>query len=148
MRVVTLWGKARVGVWWWGRSADASAGKPHRTAWLVRRPGAAGRAGGAEAWQPLHRHPGGNPGFHAALALFARAMPAMAAAAEAVARAVGAPFLRSDFFVGSERWGVRLNEVAYGSGVDYLNRADDGSGGIVDDTPTIAQILQEGFARC
>ncbi|CAK0800958.1 unnamed protein product, partial [Prorocentrum cordatum] len=23
MRVVTLWGKARVGVWWWGRSSDA-----------------------------------------------------------------------------------------------------------------------------
>merc|ERR1712032_1736715 len=66
----------------------------------------------------------------------------------AIAVSVGAPFLRSDFFLGSEKWGVRLNEVAYCSGIKYFNLADDGSRRIVDDDPAIAQILQEGMSRC
>jgi len=71
----------------------------------------------------------------------------MAKAAECIATAVGAPFLRSDFFIGSERWGIRLNEVAYGSGVDYCRRSTESSTPI-DDGPAIAQILQEGFKVC
>jgi len=54
--------------------------------------------------------------------------------------------LRSDFFIGSAQWGVRLNEVAYGCGVDYRNETEDGH--IVDDAPAIAHILQEGMMRC
>merc|ERR1719240_2280380 len=42
MRVVTLWGKARIGIWWWGRRSanpdPESKEKPQRTTWLVRRP--------------------------------------------------------------------------------------------------------------
>jgi len=99
-----------------------------------------------DGWEIIHQHKGHNPGFDAALELFRRAMPAMAAAAEAIATAAGAPFLRSDFFVGSGRWGVRLNEVAYGSGIDYRRK---GSGAdLVDDSPAIARILQEGHALC
>jgi len=88
-----------------------------------------------------------NRGFEMALRLFRKAMPAMSAAAEGIATAVGAPFLRSDFFVGNSKWGVRLNEVAYGSGVDYRQRAA-GRAGLIDDGPTIAQILQEGLSLC
>lgn len=68
-------------------------------------------------------------------------MPRMAQIAESVATAFGAPFLRSDFFVGSERWGVRLNEVAYGSGVDFRRRGKD-------DSAELAHILQEGLRCC
>lgn len=70
----------------------------------------------------------------------------MAATTEALAAAVGAPFLRADFFVGSPTMGVRLNEVAYGCGVDYKTRSENGQ--IADDAPAIAQILQEGMALC
>jgi hypothetical protein len=151
MRVVTLWGKARLGIWWWGRkvvgTTPAKGQKPQRTAWLVRKSNASLLANGEESWEALHEHQGDNKGFDAALQLFIRAMPAMAAAAESIAKAVGAPFLRSDFFVGSEKWGVRLNEVAYGSGVD-CRRKESGSDEVVDDGPVIARILQEGFKHC
>lgn len=52
------------------------------------------------------------------------------------------------FFVGSAEWGVRLNEVAYGCGVDYRARVEDGSGRLVDDAPSIARILREGMSLC
>jgi len=81
------------------------------------------------------------------LKLFLEAMPAMAATAESIAKAVGAPFLRSDFSVGSEKWGVRLNEVAYGSGADCRKKVEGVDEG-VDDGPVIARILQEGFKHC
>jgi len=71
----------------------------------------------------------------------------MAAAAESIAKALGAPFLRSDFFVGSDKWGVRLNEVAYGSGVDCRRKVRH-TNEVVDDAPVIARILQEGFRHC
>jgi len=155
MRVVTLWGKARVGVWWWGRpnaasgsvAGGASTGSaPQRTTWLLRQAVRPGCFSEDDGWEIIHQHKGHNPGFDAAVELFRRAMPAMAIAAEAIATAVGAPFLRSDFFVGSGRWGVRLNEVAYGSGIDYRRK---GSGAeLVDDGPAIARILQEGHALC
>eukprot|EP00440_Ansanella_granifera_P007726 gb/GFBE01008358.1/.p1 GENE.gb/GFBE01008358.1/~~gb/GFBE01008358.1/.p1 ORF type:complete len:610 (+),score=114.03 gb/GFBE01008358.1/:1-1830(+) len=155
MRIVTLWGKARVGIWWWGRQADP---KGRRTTWLVRCPKTPGKLSNDDDWEAIHEHSGDNKGFEVALALFKEAMPGMAAAGEAIAAAVGAPFLRSDFFVGSSKWGVRLNEVAYGSGVDYKRRLRGGSsqftaggtwhGGLVDDGPAIAEILQEGFRIC
>merc|ERR1712107_374892 len=44
-------------------------------------------------------------------------------------------------------WGVRLNEIAYGSGTDYRQQPK-GFPTLVDDGPTIAWILQEGFKRC
>lgn len=146
LRVVTLWGKARVGIWWWGR--EGAEPKGSRTSWLVRCPKHSGKLSNEDSWEALHEHVGGNRGFEVALDLFTEHMPAMAAAAEAIAQAVGAPFLRSDFFVGSAKWGVRLNEVAYGTGLEYRIRAPDGSQKLVDDSNVIAQILQDGFGLC
>jgi hypothetical protein len=94
----------------------------------------------------VHEHVGDNPGFEKALKLFRSHIVNIAACAEAFAVAVGAPFLRCDFFIGSPQWGVRLNEVAYGCGVDYRNRTEDGR--IIDDAPAIARILQEGMTHC
>merc|ERR1719181_1063899 len=41
MRVVTLWGKARLGIWWWGRQLEGAAPapnrKPQRNTWIVRK---------------------------------------------------------------------------------------------------------------
>jgi len=155
LRVVTIWGKARVGIWWWGRVADP---KGKRTTWLVRVPRISGQLSDDDGWEVIHEHGGQNRGFEVSLKLFREAMPAMSAAAENIATAVGAPFLRSDFFVGSEEWGVRLNEVAYGSGVDYKRRLPGGTSkqtrggtwvaGLVDDGPAIAEIIQEGFRLC
>jgi len=151
MRIVTLWGKARVGIWWWGRQVVGATPvpnqKPQRTAWLFRKNDAIGFDNSEESWEAYHEHKGDNKGFDSALQLFIQAMPAMAAAAESIAKALGAPFLRSDFFVGSEKWGVRLNEVAYGSGVD-CRRKVGGTNEVVDDAPVIARILQEGFKHC
>eukprot|EP00435_Cladocopium_sp_Y103_P028047 s3419_g7.t1 len=156
LRVVTLWGKARVGIWWWGRHTDP---KGRRSTWFVRKPARGGELSEDDDWEVIHEHRGGNRGFEVSLKLFKEAMPVMCTAAEAIATAVGAPFLRSDFFVGDSRWGVRLNEVAYGSGVDYRRRKEKNStskqtkggswqGGLVDDGPAIAEILQEGFKVC
>eukprot|EP00930_Biecheleria_cincta_P015562 TRINITY_DN12936_c0_g1_i1.p1 TRINITY_DN12936_c0_g1~~TRINITY_DN12936_c0_g1_i1.p1 ORF type:complete len:547 (-),score=67.34 TRINITY_DN12936_c0_g1_i1:612-2252(-) len=154
MRVVTVWGKARLGVWWWGRQSEP---KGRRTTWVVRCPKTPGILRPDDDWEALHEHGGDNRGFDVAVALFKEAMPAMAAAAEEIAVAVGAPFLRSDFFVGSPKWGIRLNEVAYGSGVDYKRRrpgpspkasSANTSTEHVDDGPAIAQILQDGFPLC
>merc|ERR1712217_279055 len=96
----------------------------------------------------IHEHRGENPGFDKALELFQRHISSAACIAEAVATAVGAPFLRVDFFVGSPKWGLRLNEVAYGCGMDYRNRLDDDRKQIVDDGPAVAEILQSGMALC
>jgi len=159
LRVVVLWGKARLGLWWWGRGS-APGEIPQRNAWVVRRPtkrrGAVdsaceqgeecGELTDEDMWDVVHEHTGSNPGFDKALELFRAHISAISACAEALAVAVGAPFLRCDFFVGSLRWGVRLNEVAYGCGVDYRNRTEEGR--IVDDAPAIARILQEGMAQC
>merc|ERR1719424_1360027 len=92
-------------------------------------------------------HKGQNLGHQKAIELFERHIAAMADLAEVIATAVGAPFLRSDFFVGSSQWGVRLNEVAYGSGIEYLNHSCDHTK-VVDDSTAIAQILREGFVQC
>lgn len=148
LRVVTLWGKARVGIWWWGRPAapnttESSFSFPQRTAWISRRQRFQGTLSKHDDWDVLHNHAGWNPGFNAALKIFHESMPAMAAAAEAIAKATGAPFLRSDFFVGSKQWGVRLNEVAYGSGCDMKRRFHQEI--LVDDSPEIARILAEGM---
>jgi len=145
MRVITLWGKARIGIWWWGREKGDSKGQ--RTTWLVRKIRYPGRLSRDDSWEILHEHSGENKGYNVALKMFVEAMPMMATAAESIATAVGAPFLRSDFFIGSPKWGVRLNEVAYGSGIDYRNRPT-GSVGFVDDGPVIAKILQHGFSVC
>jgi len=146
LRVIVLWGHARLAIWWWGRGA-APGEFPHRNAWLVRRPRSeVSQLSEEDEWQVIHEHTGSNPGFDKALELFQSHITAIAAVAEALAVAVGAPFLRSDFFVGSSQWGVRLNEVAYGCGVDYRNQLPDGR--IVDDAPAIARILQEGMSRC
>eukprot|EP00811_Abedinium_folium_P022707 NODE_3213_length_2074_cov_6.702619.p1 GENE.NODE_3213_length_2074_cov_6.702619~~NODE_3213_length_2074_cov_6.702619.p1 ORF type:complete len:606 (+),score=129.58 NODE_3213_length_2074_cov_6.702619:78-1895(+) len=145
LRVIALWGRARVGVWWWGRSAEAVGEAPNRNLWLVRRPVAAGELSDDDGWEAVHEHIGNNPGFDSAVALFTRHIPAMAATTEAIAVAVGTPFLRADFFVGSVEHGVRLNEVAYGCGLDYRRRAGDGR--VINDAPSIARILQEGFAQ-
>eukprot|EP00927_Polykrikos_kofoidii_P045032 TRINITY_DN3889_c0_g2_i1.p1 TRINITY_DN3889_c0_g2~~TRINITY_DN3889_c0_g2_i1.p1 ORF type:complete len:702 (+),score=99.63 TRINITY_DN3889_c0_g2_i1:71-2176(+) len=162
LRVVTIWGKARLGVWWWGRAKD---GGEHtgRNAWLVRHPASPGKLSDNDAWEVVHEHAGTNLGFDCGLKLFHRHMSSMTAAAEKVARAVGAPFLRCDFFVGCPKWGVRLNEVAYGCGADYRTslhkpvceraslsgaRCGELTRNTVDDSESVARILQEGMARC
>lgn len=71
----------------------------------------------------------------------------MAILAERIATAVGTPFLRSDFFVGSSKWGLRLNEVAYGSNIE-LRKFSKAPQGFADDSFDVARILQEGFKRC
>jgi hypothetical protein len=151
MRVVTLGGNARIGLWWWGRrdakNDPASKKKPQRTTWLVRRPKVVGKLSNDDDWEVLHEHVGQNRGFDKALELFKQEMSSMAAMAEAIATEAGAPFLRSDFFVGSKKWGVRLNEVAYGSGCD-CKRRPAGASTLIDDGPMIAQILQEGLKVC
>lgn len=149
LRVVVLWGKARLGVWWWGRGA-APGEFPQRNAWFVRRPAYEGELSDEDTWEVVHEHNGENLGFEKALELLDRYIHLAAAMAEAVATAVGAPFLRSDFFVGSPEWGVRLNEVAYGCGMEYRNRVEEDDGGeqVIDDGPAIAQILQDGMAAC
>lgn len=147
LRVTTIWGRARVGIWWWGRIGLPRTEAPQRTVWMVRRPQTPGTLSDDDFWEPLHEHPGGNEGFDEAVRLFKKHMPAMAAMAELIATSVGAPFLRSDFFVGDERWHIRLNEVAYGSGVDYRNSLE-GVRRLQDDGPTLAYILQEGQRLC
>jgi len=145
LRVLVLWGKARTGIWWWGLDGSPEA---HRNAWIQRCPAKRGELSEHDTWDVLHEHPGENPGYIAALELFQRHMPSMSAAAERLASAVGAPFLRCDFFVGSSRWGVRLNEVAYGSSIEHRRRPKDGGKRLVDDGPAIAHILREGMAAC
>jgi hypothetical protein len=147
LRVMVLWGKAHIACWWWGRNV-APGECPSRNAWLVRRPARRGELSEEDDWQMVHGHTGYNLGFNRALAMFERHISVMAATAEAIAVAFGAPFLRADFFVGSAQWGVRLNEVAYGCGCDYRTMAEDGTGRLLDDGPAIAQILQEGMACC
>lgn len=168
LRVTTVWGKARVGTWWWGRNPNSKDEAPHRNVWIVRRLRHPETFSSSDTWEVLHQHPGGNPGFDEAVRLFERHVRAAAAISEAIARAAGAPFLRADFFVGSPTWGVRLNEVAYGSGLDYRTRAspapDQPSGALTpggqlraratpaslmrDDSPAMAYILQEGILLC
>lgn len=149
LRIVVLWGKARLALWWWGRGAQADE-FPNRNAWFARRPASAGELSSEDSWELIHEHVGQNPGFDKAVALFHRHVSEVARMAEVLAVAVGAPFLRCDFFVGSTKWGVRLNEVAYGCGVDYRNNLDDGNGNkrIIDDAPAIAKILREGMTKC
>jgi len=148
LRVISLWGKVRMGLWWWGRTAGAPGEAPQRNAWLVRKPMRRNQLSDDDDWQVIHEHEGENPGFETALALFRRHMPAMAATTEAIATAFGAPFLRCDFFVGSAEWGVRLNEVAYGCGVDYRAPPAAGNRKLQDDAPNLARILQEGMMLC
>jgi hypothetical protein len=145
LRIVVLWGKARLAVWWWGRS-DSPGENPNRNAWLVRRPRRPGEISRDDHWQVIHNHVGHNPGFDKALELFERHISTMAITAEAVATAFGAPFLRIDFFVGNPRWGIRLNEVAYGCGCDYRNITDDGI--IFNDAQAVSQIILEGMQVC
>jgi hypothetical protein len=147
VRVVSLWGKVRLGLWWWGRTAGAPGEAPNRNAWIIRRPATAGSLSDDDRWEVIHEHQGSNPGFEIALKLFEHHMPGMAAATETIATAFGAPFLRADFFLGSADWGVRLNEVAYGCGVDYRTRTSC-TGRLLDDAPNIAHILQEGMMLC
>lgn len=145
LRVIVLWGKARLALWWWGRGS-ATEEFPQRNAWLIRHPSKDGELTDGDEWEVIHEHAGNNPGFDKAVELFRAHISAVAACAEAIAVAVGAPFLRSDFFVGSPQFGVRLNEVAYGCGVEYRSQTEDGR--TVDDAPAIARILQEGMAQC
>lgn len=148
LRVVALWGKVRLGLWWWGRQAGAPGEQPQRNVWIVRRSVRPGHLSSDDCWEVLHEHEGSNPGFDSALELFERHMPAMAATTEAMAAAFGSPFLRADFFVGSAEWGVRLNEVAYGCGVDYRSRSEEDGCRLMDDAPQIARILEEGMGKC
>jgi hypothetical protein len=132
IRVFTLWGKTRVGVWWWGTGKEENA-------WIVQ--------GSRGEWRALHDNPKSTDEYKRSLGLILQQMPQMARDAEKIAIAVGTPFLRSDFFVGSEKWGTRLNEVAYGSNIE-MRRAAPGPSKSEDDSDAMAQILQEGYKHC
>jgi len=147
VRVTTLWGVARSGIWWWGTTGN-NLEAPQRTVWMVRRQAHPGKVSDQDTWEALHEHKGESAGFTEALRIFTRYMPAMAAYAEHIARGVGAPFLRSDFFVGDPEWGVRLNEVAYGSGIEYRTSQEGSKTKMCYDGPAMAQILQDGFRQC
>merc|ERR1719386_486069 len=77
LRVITLWGKARLGVWWWGRNTKAGEA-PHRNTWIVRKPVRQEEAkwsrqfSNQDCWEVVHEHQGGNPGFDKAIELFKR----------------------------------------------------------------------------
>merc|ERR1711871_986304 len=135
------------GIWWWGRT-KSSTENSHRNVWIVRQPLSKDGLSDQDEWRVIHHHTGSNPGFDKAIDIFKRCMPAMVSYCEKIATAVGAPFLRADFFVGSPKWGVRLNEVAYGCGCDYRNCEPQDPTRIFDDAPAMAQILQEGMALC
>jgi hypothetical protein len=135
LRVTSLWGKARTAVWWWGEAT------PERNVWIVR------DEEDPNKWEACHANECGDASFHDAVHTFLRHMPEMSNWTERIAVSVGAPFLRADFFVGSANFGVRLNEVAYGSGVAYRRRQVD-TEGLVDDAAVISQILQEGYKVC
>lgn len=122
---------------------------PHRNMWIVRDPVVPGELSDNDGWEVIHNHPGGNPGFEQAVKLFKHHMPDIAALAETLAIALGTPFLRADFFVGSSKWGIRLNEVAYGCGLEYRNLVKDGNTQkVIDDKPAMAEILRQGMALC
>merc|ERR1712232_169255 len=57
VRVVTLFGKARVGVWWWGRRGSGKDNS-HRDVWIVRRPVAKTSLGDDDEWDIVHEHVG------------------------------------------------------------------------------------------
>jgi len=145
LRVIVLWGKARLAIWWWGRGQGE---KPSMNTWLARQPLNPGELGAEDQWRAIHNYPGSSVKFDNAVEVFKRNVSIIANMAESIATAFGAPFLGSDFFVGCPKWGVVLNEVAYGCGCDYRNLADDGSGRIVDDAPSIVHIIQEGMSQC
>lgn len=103
LRVVVLWGRARLALWWWGRGT--SPGEfPQRNAWLVRRPSVTpadcAELSEQDEWELVHDHSGSNPGFDKALQLFRRHIHAVASTAEALAVAVGAPFFAFRFLRG------------------------------------------------
>lgn len=146
--VLTLWGKARSAIWWWGRKTGQAGDTAQRNTWFVRRLARSEELSDDDTWEVLHEHSGKNPGFVAALTLFHQHIHGMAATAEHLAEALGAPFLRADFFVGSSQWGVRLNKVAYGCGADWRTRGRNTGEALTDDTSAVAQILQEGMIEC
>jgi len=133
VRVVTLWGKTRVGIFWCG-------GGDKKNAWIVQQDK-------YSRWEVVHENPCRNSEYEQALAIMVQAMPTMAKVAERIAVAVGTPFLRSDFFVGSSKWGICLNEVAYGSNIE-LRHLSRSAPYYVDDSAAVARILQEGYKHC
>jgi len=149
LKVCALWGKVRCGCWWWGTRMAGPAQVPHRNVWIVRDPAVPGELSENDGWEVLQNHPGGNAGWENAVKLFKRHMPEMAALTEALATHLGTPFLRADFFVGSAKWGVRLNEVAYGCGLEYRSFLRDGPRlQMFDDKPAMAEILRQGMNLC
>merc|ERR1719410_1593356 len=57
MKIVTLWGKARLGIWWWGKK-EQGARKPKRSVFLVRRQRYPDRLDDEDSWEVAHEHDG------------------------------------------------------------------------------------------
>merc|ERR1712224_239255 len=111
-----------VGVWWIGAGEN--------NAWFGKGP--------QESWTVLTTMPDSSIQYNGALQLILNAMPTMARAAENIARATGAPFLESHFFVGNTKWGIRLNKVTCCSNME-LRRVADNPRGYVNDSWAIAR---------
>jgi hypothetical protein len=144
LRLLLLWGKARLATWWWGHSNNPD--DQPRNVWLARHLSQSGEFSSNDSWVLLSSFDNADPACCRALEIVLKQIPAMVALAETVAVAVGAPLLRADFFAGSERWGVRLNDVVYGSAIDYMTLADDVE--LTEDMHDIVQILQQGHLLC
>lgn len=150
LRAIALWGKVRLGVWWWGAFDGPCPKVAHRNTWIVRRQVRHCRLSDDDTWEVLHQHSGDNPGFDAAHKILLHHMPAIARMTERLSTVVGAPFLRVDFFVGSPQWGLRLNSVAFAPAVDLRRKGKPWSGQakcppLIDDAPAMAQILMRGM---
>mmetsp|Transcript_81341 Transcript_81341/g.226505 ORF Transcript_81341/g.226505 Transcript_81341/m.226505 type:complete len:837 (+) Transcript_81341:80-2590(+) len=148
LRIVVLWGRARHGIWWWGHNRGNETIAAQRNVWFVRRQRVRGQLNSDDSWDVLHEHGGKNLGFDAALELFKESLPGIVTIAEHLGIVFGAPFLRTDFFVGSPSWGVRLNEVAYGSNIELRRPSAHDVARHVNDAPAVAKILQKGMACC
>lgn len=146
LRILTLWGKARVGIW---RSSGQPNALPRHTTWLTRCLAKRGELNDEDDWEVVHESPDNGPDFLSAKRALRQHMRSMAATAELLSTSLGVPFLRVDFFVGSCEWGTRLNKVAGITGSEYRRplKGTDGAQ-LVDDGPAMVQILQEGLRAC
>mmetsp|Transcript_62749 Transcript_62749/g.99120 ORF Transcript_62749/g.99120 Transcript_62749/m.99120 type:complete len:1087 (-) Transcript_62749:8-3268(-) len=143
LRVFVLWGRCRLASWW---SHGANSGdQPIVT--LARNLVHNSRSGSTDEWSVLHSRAGSDPMYYKALEVLQCEVQTIAATAESLATEVGSPFLRADFFVGSERWGIRLNDVACGDALNnsLLELSDESSN---SHALAIAHAIRDGHSLC
>jgi len=139
LRIFVLWGRPSLASWW---SHGAKSGeKPIVT--FVR----SIEREATDEWRILHSRAGCEPMYCKAVEVLQHELPAIAAAAQSVSTRLGAPFLRADFFAGSEKWGIRLNEVACGDALDNT-LLEIGGDCFNSESLSLAQVICEGHSMC